>query len=159
MEIERKWLISAFPSEEGLECVFDAQMHQGYIATKPCVRIRSTYANGKAPNYILCFKSKGTLVREEIEIEISEEHFKELCELTGKNLIEKHIKIYKLQSGHLLEVNCVDKGTKNEFYYAEVEFDSVQEAESFTAPPFLGKDMTYDENFSMMQYWIATRGE
>ncbi len=159
MEIERKWLIDKFPNEAELQCIFDAQMRQGYVATQPCVRIRSTVAKGQKPTYILCFKSKGTLVRKEIETPISEQTFNELCEFIAKPLVEKHIKIYKLQSGHNLEVNCVDKGTKNEFYYAEVEFETVQCAKNFIAPKFLGKELTYDESFSMRQYWLNTRGE
>ncbi len=157
MEIERKWLIDNFPSGGEFECVFDAIMMQGYISTSPAVRIRKTIQKGKACEYILCFKGKGTLVREEIEIEIKEDEFLKLEKFLGKNLIEKHIKKYKLQNGLLLEVNCVDKGTKTEFYYAEVEFETKQQAENFTPPSILKKEMTYDENFSMRDYWLKTR--
>ncbi len=159
MEIERKWLVDEFPSEDEYTCIFKAIMHQGYVATQPAVRIRKTQQVGKNDEFILCFKGKGTLVREEIELEIDKETFDKLCNFTGKNLVQKRIHKYKLKTGDVLEVNCVDEGTKNEFYYAEVEFDSVEKANAFNPPEILGKEMTEDENFSMRQYWIKTRGE
>ena len=39
------------------------------------------------------------------------------------------------------------------FAYAEVEFDSIEEAERFQMPPFLLKDVTEDPYYSMSGYW------
>ena len=54
-----------------------------------------------------------------------------------------------LEDGHLLECNLVD----GKFAYAEVEFDSIEEAERFQMPPFLLKDVTEDPYYSMSGYW------
>ena len=77
MEIERKWWISAFP--EGLPLLEEAVMEQGYISTRPVVRIRRTEKKGAA-SYVLCFKGKGTLAREEIETDIPRELFARLAD-------------------------------------------------------------------------------
>ena len=44
MEIERKWLTDGWP--EGLEETKRILMRQGYITTRPTVRIRSEESNG-----------------------------------------------------------------------------------------------------------------
>ena len=67
MEIERKWLVKGWP--QGLAPVKTFVMRQGYVTTRPTVRIRSEESEGKT-EYILCFKGKASsdgLAREEIE--------------------------------------------------------------------------------------------
>ena len=41
--------------------------------------------------------------------------------------------------------------------YAEVEFESVEAAEKFVVPDFLGKEVTYDNYWKMNNYWKRTR--
>lgn len=41
--------------------------------------------------------------------------------------------------------------------YAEVEFGSVEEANAFVPPPFLGREMTEVAGFSMSNYWVKGR--
>ena len=41
--------------------------------------------------------------------------------------------------------------------YAEVEFDSVEAANAFVPPAFLGREMTEARDFSMSSYWIKGR--
>ena len=72
MEIERKWLVKGWP--EGLTPVKTFVMRQGYVTTRPTVRIRSEESGGKT-DYILCFKGKASadgLAREEIEAPIED---------------------------------------------------------------------------------------
>lgn len=150
MEIERKWLIDGFV--QGLPIVKSAVMHQGYISCEPVVRIRSTELENET-SYILCFKGKGGLVREEIETPIDKETFEKLRAFIGTPLIRKDYREYRLPQGELLEVSIVDKGTETEFMYAEVEFESIEQANSFTPPSFLGEEKTEDHSFSMSRYW------
>ena len=63
MEIERKWLMDQKPT--GLPVLQEAVVYQGYLSTKPTVRIRSMESDGEV-SYRLCIKGRGTLVREEI---------------------------------------------------------------------------------------------
>jgi len=150
MEIERRFWIDGYPT--GLPLVTEAVMYQGYISTAPVVRIRSTETE-KGTVYVLCFKGNGTLAREEIENEISGGFFHRLCAFVGLPLIRKDFKAYALPSGHILECSLVDAGAETEFFYAEVEFNSIEEANAFTPPAFLGEEITEDKRFSMVQYW------
>ena len=150
MEIERKFWMTGFP--KGLSLLRESVMYQGYICTDPVVRIRSTQTAGST-EYILCLKGKGTLAREEIETPISAEVFEKLCDFIGTPLVRKDFKAYALPDGHVLECSLVDQGSADAFYYAEVEFSSVEEAIAFQPPAFLGRELTEDPSFTMSGYW------
>lgn len=150
MEIERKFLIDAFPD---LPLVQEAVVLQGYLCTCPVVRIRSTCTED-GTRFKLCFKGKGDLAREEIEMDLSEDTFERLRALIeGCPLVRKDYKAYRLPDGLLLECSLVDSGETTEFMYAEVEFSSIEQAQAFTPPAFLGREVTYDPSFSMGRYW------
>lgn len=157
MEIERKWIVDGFPTNENWPLLKEASIRQGYIATAPVVRIRESITDGKS-DYVLCFKGKGTLAREEIETEISKELFDKLTVFTGKDLVRKDYKVYLLPDGEHLEVSLVDGGSASAFYYAEVEFDTIAAANAFVAPAYLGAEKTQSADFSMSAYWHKTRG-
>ena len=94
-------------------------MEQGYLALRPTtVRIRREAERGGTTAYILCFKSKGGLVREEIELPIDETLFERLRALIGLPLIRKERRDYLLPDGQTLEVNEVDAGAPGSFFYA-----------------------------------------
>ncbi len=116
------------------------------------VRIRAE-ERADGCRYILCIKGKGTLVREEIETPISEEVFERIAALLGAPLIEKDYRAYRLPDGHKLEVSLVDGGQPGAFFYAEVEFESEQEARAFDPPDFLGRELTELPGSSMSDYW------
>lgn len=149
-EIERKFLISEFP--EHLPLLEQSTVWQGYISHNPVVRIRKKEYEGLT-TYRLCFKGKGTLVRREIEMDLTEEKFDALSELLDAPLIRKDFRVYKLSDGERLECSLVDKDLPTAFYYAEVEFPSVEEANSFIPPAFLGAEKTEDPAFTMSRYW------
>jgi CYTH domain-containing protein len=155
MEIERKWLIDGFPTH--LTPTSEAQVRQGYLATAPVVRIRESIGTA-GTRYILCIKGKGTLACEEIETPLDAETFYKLERFLGKPLVTKDYKTYALPDGETLEVSCVDAGLPTQFYYAEVEFPTIEAALAFVPPPFLGEEQTENTAFSMSAYWLATRG-
>ena len=67
MEIERQFLIDAFPD---LPELYRAQVCQGYLSTAPVVRIRRfAYPDG-SDKYEMTVKGKGTMVRAEVNIPI-----------------------------------------------------------------------------------------
>ncbi|MFR6186492.1 MAG: hypothetical protein ACLUJG_13880 [Lawsonibacter sp.] len=89
MEIERKWLTFGWP--EGLKAAAVIRMEQGYIATRPTVRIRLE-ERGEQVRRVLCFKGKAGpdgLAREEIETDVTPELFQRLERLIGRPLIRK----------------------------------------------------------------------
>ncbi|MEG1074178.1 MAG: CYTH domain-containing protein [Ruthenibacterium sp.] len=157
MEIERKWLVDGFPADGTWPLLKEAAVWQGYIATAPVVRIRESRTEDKS-TYVLCFKGKGTLAREEIETDISQELFDKLTVFTGKDLVRKDYKVYLLPGGEHLEVSLVDAGRASAFYYAEVEFDTLAAAHAFVPPAYLGAEKTESADFSMSAYWKKTRG-
>ena len=176
MEIERKWMVQGWP--EGYVLRKEEEMRQGYVSVRPTVRIREekllmSWDGADAElaqrqtkplkdEFILCFKSKGRLSRKEIEFPIEEARFRELEDLIGLPLIPKLRRTYQLPDGHQLEVNHVDEGAPTEFWYAEVEFGSEDEARAFDPASvglgeYLTDDVTEQPGQSMGAYWTATR--
>ena len=153
MEIERKFWLDGFP--EGLQPVRRMQTWQGYLYTDPNeVRIRKSVEEDTGhTRYRLCIKSGGDLSRTEVETELTEGQFQELCGLLepGRALIHKDYRAYRLEDGLTLECSIVDEGA---FSYAEVEFDSEEAAKAWQPPAFLGRETTYEQGFKMKHYWL-----
>lgn len=167
MEIERKWMVGGWPKMP-LPLLYEQNMRQGYICVRPTVRIREEAMTGGETEYVLCFKSSGgpdgTLVRQEIEISIEKDKFRELEDLIGIPLIPKVRRTYQLPDGLKLEVNHVDEGLPSEFWYAEVEYESKEQARAWdpaAISPELGEylsdDVTDDPGQTMGAFWIETR--
>lgn len=160
MEIERKWLVGGWPEGLAADRVFD--MEQGYISVRPTVRIRREAERGGPVAHILCFKGKGTLAREEIELEIDAGVFERLKGLIGCPLIHKERRDYPLADGYVLEVNAVDPGSATAFFYAEVEFGSEACAGAWSPAEaglegYLSEEVTEKKGTSMGAYWERTR--
>ena len=162
MEIERKWMVNGWP--ENLPLKEEFAMRQGYISVRPTVRIREEALTGGKTDYILCFKSGGGLVREEIERSIDKALFDDLeNKIIGKPLIKKIRRSYTLSDGSVLEVNHVDEGQPTEFWYAEVEYPTVEAARSWQPEccglgAYLSDEVTDQPGQSMGAYWEQTRG-
>lgn len=164
MEIERKWMVKGWP--QGLPLLETYRMDQGYISVRPTVRIRKEALEGGVTSLILCFKgapSADGISRQEIETQIDAELFGKLEKLIGKPLIRKVRKTYRLPDGHRLEVNSVDEGLSTAFWYAEIEYDTEQEArewqpESAGLAAYLAEECTGKPGSSMGDYWKETRG-
>lgn len=167
MEIERKWLVTGWPENytSDLTAVEIQEMRQGYISVEPTVRIReeTLIKEGSSETaYILCFKSGGGIAREEIEFPISEENFSKLEKLIGFPLVPKTRKTYLLADGCHLEVNQVDAGADTAFWYAEIEYKTVEEAKAWHPQEawlaaYLSDEVTETPGYSMGAYWMRTR--
>lgn len=165
MEIERKWMVNNWPPEDlGLPLLYEQFMRQGYISVRPTVRIREEAMTGGSTEYVLCFKSGAGLVRKEIEMNIPKDKFLELEDLIGLPLIPKLRRTYALPDGLKLEVNHVDEGLPTEFWYAEIEYTSAEQAKGWDAASispvladYLNDDVTQQPNQTMGAYWIVTR--
>lgn len=161
MEIERKWMVKDWP--QGLPLKEEFSMRQGYISVHPTVRIREEALTGGKTEHILCFKSAGGLAREEIERNIDPQLFQELEQkIIGKPLIQKLRRSYLLPDGAVLEVNHVDEGLPTEFWYAEVEFETIPQAENWVPEhcglaDYLCEEVTGQPGQSMGDYWLQTR--
>ena len=156
LEIERKFWLDRLP--QGLPLLEHSYMEQSYLAFDPVVRIRKKVCSDRT-SYRLCLKGEGTLARQEIELDLPPETYQQMLLLVKGTPIRKEQWVYQLPQGLKLECNLVDEGDPYEFYYAEVEFETVQQAERFVPPSYLGKELTEDTDFTMASYWQQTRGK
>lgn len=152
MEIERKFWLDRFPDH--LPLIRRLQTWQGYLYTDPAeVRIRRSREEDTGREYYrLCIKSQGSLSRHEVETELTQVQFEELCLLLDqdKPLIHKDYRAYDLGDGLILECSVVDGGA---FSYAEVEFESEAAAKAWQPLDCLGRETTYETGFKMKNYW------
>lgn len=156
LEIERKFLVDGFPN--GLELLSEVYIEQGYVSFEPEVRIRKAVVRDSGKEeYYLTIKGDGDLTRCEIETEIAPAFYEETAKFLGGNVVRKDYKKYRLGS-HELEVSHVDAGTEWEFFYAEIEFPTEEDANTFVLPDFLGREITYDDAYKMKNFWKRTRG-
>ncbi len=155
MEIERKFLLSAFPEDLPLKGRFE--VCQAYLSTEPEVRIRRRTAESGETAYFLTIKSGGGLARREVELSIQGEQFQALADMVPHPFIQKELRLYELPGGLELECSLVDRGSETEFMYAEVEFPSVKAAERFTPCFGYDREITRCPGSGMKHYWRRTR--
>ena len=101
-------------------------------------------------------KDKGTLMREEVELPLTEEQYTRLSSLLCACPIRKDFREYLLPDGTHLECSLVDEGEPTCFMYAEIEFDSLEQAQSYPAPDCVGREVTAG-GYGMAGYWNKTR--
>lgn len=90
MEIERKWILNRVPTE--FKQIVHTQTEQLYLSTSPEVRLRHNPASPYP--FRLTIKGEGTLTREEIQEEVSEDFFNEVKKFVGKPPIKKDYYIF-----------------------------------------------------------------
>ena len=151
MEIERKWLLKELPKARLVEHGF---VEQFYVSVEPEVRLRrSEVLDGKERiPYRLAIKGNGTLVREEIQVAVPQEFYEQVRNLIGKDPISKEVWTFNLD-GYKLEVSKVE----NQFLYAEIEFDTVEQANAYVMPLVDAVEVTNDPAYKMKNYWRRTR--
>ena len=135
MEIERKFLPKTLP--EDLESYPHHQIVQGYLSTNPVVRIRR-----QDDVYILTYKGKGAMVREEYNLPLTQEAFEHMLPKVDGRLIEKTRYEIPYEEKYTIELD-VFHGVLAPLILAEVEFSSEKEAKAFTPPKWLGEDVTF----------------
>ena len=136
MEIERKYLIDTLPEDyQDYPC---RHIEQAYLNTDPVIRIRKD--NNK---HELTYKSKGLMAREEYNLPLTNESYQHLLAKADGNIITK--KRYEIPdgTGKTIELDIFE-GVFSGTVVAEVEFGTIEEANSYTAPSWFGKDVTND---------------
>lgn len=135
MEIERKYLIDKIP--EHLNIIRTREIEQGYLCTEPVVRIRKD--NDK---YELTYKSKGLMAREEHNLPLTKEAYEHLRSKIDGRLIAKTR--HEIPLGDSLKIELdIFHGDLEPLILAEVEFSSMEDADTFTPPEWFGKDVTF----------------
>ena len=140
IEIERKFLVRVLP--ENLKTYGSVVIQQGYLAAteRGEVRLRRCGAD-----CYVTLKSGQGLKRGEEEVGLDEDQFSVLWPLTAGKRVEKIRYIIPL-GALVIELDLFHDGLEGS-YLAENEFPWVSEAERFTPPDWLGKDVTQDESY------------
>lgn len=138
MEIERKYLVdtnvfdySKYPSKK---------LIQGYLNTSPVVRVRR-----EDNEYYLTYKGGGMMVREEYNLPLSKEAFEHLILKSDGNIIEKDRYIIPYEK-YTIELD-VFAPPFAPLVMAEVEFSTVEEANSFTPPNWFTEEVTNNPSY------------
>ncbi|MGI6010231.1 MAG: CYTH domain-containing protein [Ruminococcus sp.] len=135
MEIERKFLINRRP--ENLEQYPCQKIEQAYLCTDPVVRIRR-----QDNDYILTYKSKGFLAREEYNLPLHEKAYLHLREKADGIILSKTRYRIPEESGLTIELDLFDSPYED-LILAEVEFPSEEDARAFSPPSWFGEEVTY----------------
>ncbi len=137
MEIERKFKILNLPALSEYKY---HDIEQAYINDNPVIRVRK-----EDDTYYITYKGGGMLAREEYNLPLNKESYDNLSGFTKHRIISK--RRYLIPYGnHTIELD-VFKGELDGLIIAEVEFDSVEEANDFLAPDWFGEDVTYDKHY------------
>ena len=134
MEIEKKYLIHKLP--ENLETYPRKKIQQAYLCTNPVVRIRK-----QDEEYILTYKGKGLMVREEYNLPLNREAYEHLLQKADGIVLTKTRYLLPLPQGLTIELDVFDAPYEN-LRLAEVEFSSEEQALSYTPPVWFGEDVT-----------------
>lgn len=138
MEIERKFTIRELPDD--LDRYPVKSLEQAYMNTDPVIRIRK-----EDDNYYLTYKGSGMLAREEYNLPLNAQSYDHLLPKCDGNVISK--KRYLIPFGkYTIELDVFDAPFAP-LIIAEVEFETKEEAESFTPPAWFLEDVTYDREY------------
>ncbi len=147
MEIERKFLLKEIPNNlNAYPCLI---IEQGYLCRGPVIRIRR-----QNDEYILTYKGKGHMVREEYNLPLNKEAYEHLLPKIDGRLIKKRrylIPLKDLSSTHnssslMVELDIFE-GHMTGTILAEIEFQTQEEAENFVMPECFLEDVTTNSNY------------
>lgn len=152
MEIERKFKLNKpvfFENLNNLNVLRKDIVEQRYLSVSDNeVRVRKIEHLTGNCLYYLTIKSKGDICRNEIEFEI---HSSKYDEIVNSNIclgepIKKFRYAVELTDNLLAEIDIYGAGLLG-LMVVEVEFSSVEEAESFIKPDWFGEEITNDATY------------
>jgi CYTH domain-containing protein/CHAD domain-containing protein len=139
-EIERKFLVEEMPPAESGR----TEIEQGYLMLAEETEVRLRRAGDEL---FLTAKSGSGEVREEVEVAIEPGAFGKLWPLTAGRRVRKVRHYVPAGEGLRAEVDVYEGGLDG-LRTAEVEFESREQADSFTPPPWFGKELTGDPRYA-----------
>lgn len=139
MEIERKFLIRSLP--DNLEQYPFCLIEQAYLCTAPVVRVRR-----QDDEYILTYKGKGLMVREEYNLPLSADAYLHLLQKKDGNILTKKRYRIPLADGLTAELDIFE-GKFSGLMLVEVEFPNEERADTFAAPDWFGSEVTFSNKF------------
>lgn len=138
MEIERKYLLKKLPDD--LDIYRHRHLEQGYLCTAPVVRIRKD-----DDRYELTYKSGGMMVRQEYNLLLTKDSYEHLKKKIDGRLITKKRYMIPYEK-YMIELDVFENDLAP-LVLAEVEFETEEEANSFTPPEWFGKDVTFSKAY------------
>ena len=142
MEIERKYLIKDINTLPiNLKDYPHHEIEQAYLNTEPVIRIRR-----QDDSYYLTYKSKGLMAREEYNLPLNKISYEHLLEKADGYILTKTRYEIPLNDHLTIELD-IFHGKFEGLILAEVEFPSMEEAESFTPPEYFGEDVTFSTEY------------
>lgn len=151
MEIERKFTIKGLP--DNLDSYEKKSIEQGYLCTKPVVRIRKSN-----DDYYLTYKSKLNqnkmqdiaIKNDEVELPLTKDAYTHLLEKVDNNIIIKNRYIIPIEDNLKIELDIFE-GKLNGLCFAEVEFPDEESAAKFMLPDWFLEDVSFDKRYSNSQ--------
>ncbi|MDR0269289.1 CYTH domain-containing protein [Paenibacillus sp.] len=161
LEIERKFLLPEYPaaliSEQVIRIEKEQWIEQTYLAIHEDqeLRVRKIHdLTSKQLEYTHTFKKGHGIAREEVEYSISEGLYEQMITVhQAVPLIKK--RTTAVWGDHVIEI---DDYEQIQLLVLEVEFASVEEAESFVAPEWFGKDISTEKQYSNKKVWKELQG-
>jgi len=137
MEIKRKFTVKELPDLSNYQY---KRLTQAYLNTDPVIRIRR-----EDEKYVLTYKGKGLLAREEHNLPLNADSFEHLLPKADGLIISKTRYLIPYEN-YLIELDIFD-GDLAPLIMAEVEFESEEEAHAFVPPSWFDKDVTQDKRY------------
>ena len=139
MEIERKFLVKNIPPV--LDNCNKRYIEQAYLCTSPTVRVRRDN-----DDYYLTYKGSGMIAREEYNLPLTKDSYEHLIKKADGNIITK--KRYEIPdgNGYTIELDIFE-GAFNGTVIAEVEFNTIEEADNYIMPEFFTEDVTNNPEY------------
>ena len=149
-DIERKFLLGEQIDLKDYDWV---EINQSYIGVNPVSRVRKM-----GNKYYYNQKGLGTLVREENEKEITEETYNKIIKYRIGRTINKLRYRIPLDDEVDAELDYY-LDDLSPLVTVEVEFKSLEDANSFVVPTWFGKEITEDVRYKNDNLAVATKDE
>jgi len=145
VEIEKKWLIDVEKIPYDLTKAEKYSIEQTYICFDPEIRVRRIN-NGAA--YTMTVKTNMTsdgLKRDEYEIDITEDGYNSLVK-KGESITIYKDRYQLIDNGITIALD-IFKNELSGLAYMEIEFDSEKEADKYTEPNWVIRNVTDDTRY------------
>lgn len=144
-EIERKFLVDRQTAGQlQKHSVVCQHIEQGYISIQPVIRLRRSN-----DDYFLTIKGNGLLCRQEFELAIDADEYRQLSLKIDGRLITK--RRYRLPLDKLWLELDIFTGDLTGLYLVEIEFPDLITAKAFTPPDYLQREVTNNPAYQNSQ--------
>jgi CYTH domain-containing protein len=144
-EIERKFLINPTKIPYDLNTIGFYDIIQGYASSTNSdlnYRLRQSVDHNGDIIYHQTIKGKGTKIKTEVEIKLSKEQFDVMWIVCENTTLQK--RRYNVDNYDLDQY----KNDLAPLWTIEVEFDTIEECDSFIVPNWFGEEVTEDVRWS-----------